>query len=250
MGVTALRPAPGAVDDLTLLDEARRDPRARDECVRRWLPLAHKLAARYGRRWDREDLDQVASLALLKAIDRFDTSRGTAFSSFALPTIDGELKRYLRDHSWAVRVPRGLQEFSLRVEAMTEVMTRELGRSPTVPELSERLDEDEEEVVMALQAHDAKNADSLDTPGQAEAEPLAERLGTTEDGYGQAEARAEAQRLVADLGEREREILRLRFAEDLTQAEIGARVGVSQMQVSRILRQCLEELREKAQTGG
>ena len=245
MGAAALRPLPGPADDLTLLAEAHRSPRAREECVRRWLPLAHKLAGRYARRWDREDLDQVASLALLKAIDRFDTSRGNAFSSFALPTIEGELKRYLRDHSWAVRVPRGLQEFSLRVEATTEAMTRELGRSPTISELAERLDEDREAVVMALQAQDAKSAESLDTPGQLAAEPLEERLGASEDGYAQAEARVEAQRLVSALTDREREILRLRFVEDLTQAEIGARVGISQMQVSRILRRCLEELREQ-----
>jgi RNA polymerase sigma-B factor len=243
---TARRTTPAA--DRRLLDCAHSNEAAREECVRRWLPLAHMLAGRYSRRWDQEDLDQVAALALLKAIDRFDAARGTAFTSFAVPTIEGELKRYLRDHSWSVRVPRALQEFTLAVDNTTEALTRQLGRPPTVAQIAKRLDATEEEVLEAMEARGAKDADSLDTPDRTEGIPLHEHVGESEEGYGQAEARVDALALVDELEPRERRILRLRFVEDLTQSEIGREVGLSQMQVSRLIRRSLEELRELSES--
>jgi RNA polymerase sigma-B factor len=224
-----------------------RDPMLRDALVQRYLPLARQLARRYQRPEEPlDDLMQVASLGLVKAVDRFDATREVAFSSYAVPTILGEIKRHFRDRTWSVRVPRDLQEMALRVERAVGDLTRELHRSPSVPELAKHLDIPEEVALEALEASGAYHATSLDTPRGTEAEPgdtLADTLGGDEGGYERAEDRATIDSLMRTITPREREVLRLRFEEDLTQAEIGEIIGVSQMQVSRLIRQAVARLR-------
>jgi RNA polymerase sigma-B factor len=226
------------------------DLRARDELVARFLPLATRLAQRYQRGAEPlDDLVQVASMGLLKAVDRFDPDRGTAFSSFAVPTIAGELKRYFRDKSWAVRVPRALQELTQRVDRTTNRLVDELGRTPTVAEVAGALGLTPEQVLEAREAATAYRAESLDRPCGADEDGAAvvDMLGADEPGYLQAEQSTTLQALMSTLSDREREVLRLRFAEDLTQSEIGHRVGVSQMHVSRLLRRAVTRLHEAAQ---
>jgi len=167
-----------------------------------------------------------------------------------VPTILGELKRHFRDRTWSVRVPRDLQELVLKVDGTVSDLGRELHRAPTVAEISERLSVSEEDILEAMQAGGAYRATSLETPrGDEEGDTLADSLGTDEDGFAQAEHRATLDRLLSAVGPREREVLRLRFQEDLTQAEIGERIGVSQMQVSRLIRQAVARLRVMAEAG-
>jgi RNA polymerase sigma-B factor len=228
------------------------DLAAREELVNRFLPLATGLAHRYHRGGEPlDDLVQVASLGLLKAIDRFDPERGTAFSSFAVPTIAGELKRYFRDKGWALRVPRDLQELAQRVARTTDRLIHELGRTPTVAEVAGALATTPEQVLEAREAASAYRAESLDHPvgDDQDAAVVGDTLGVDELGYLQAEQSATLQALMWVLTDREREILRLRFAEDLTQSEIGRRVGLSQMHVSRVLRGAVRRLRESAEHG-
>jgi RNA polymerase sigma-B factor len=225
------------------------DARARELLTERYLPLARRLARRYQRSEEPlDDLEQVASLGLLKAIDRFDASRDVAFSSFAVPTILGEVKRHFRDRTWSVRVPRDLQELALRADRMAAELALDKHRAPTVAELAEALDSTEEQVLEALRAAGAYHAGSLDAPrpGRDEAaagESLADSLGEDEHGFERAEERATLAPLLAHVSSRERMVLVLRFGEDMTQAEIGERIGVSQMQVSRLIRQALARLR-------
>jgi RNA polymerase sigma-B factor len=227
------------------------DPAAREQLVARFLPLARQLARRYQRGGEQlDDLVQVASLGLLKAIDRFDPARETAFSSFAVPTILGELKRHFRDKGWSVRVPRDLQELAVKVDKVADEMSRELGRSPTPAEISERVGATLEQVLEAREASAAYRAVSLDRPrtdGDEEGDSYADSVGADDPGYRLAEAAATVERLMRVLSDREREVLRLRFEEDLTQSEIGARVGVSQMHVSRLIRQSISRLRDEAE---
>jgi len=228
----------------------RHDLAAREELVERFLPLATSVAHRYRRGAEPlEDLVQVASMGLLKAIDRFDPERGIAFSSFAVPTIAGELKRYFRDKGWAVKVPRDLQELAQRVDRTSDRLMYELGRAPTVSELAHELGITLEQVLEAREAGAAHRADSLDRPSgdDQDGTRLADTLGAPEPGYLQAEHSATLEAMMSVLSDREREILRLRFAEDLTQSEIGQRVGASQMHISRLLRQAVTRLRETAQ---
>ena len=225
------------------------DQFAREQLVQRFLPLARQLARRYQRGGEPlDDLTQVASLGLLKAIDRFDPTRETAFSSFAVPTILGELKRHFRDKGWSVRVPRDLQELAVKLEPANEGLTRELGRAATPGELAQRLGVTLEQVLEAREAAGAYRAVSLDRPREddEEGDGLGVAFGIEDPGFGEAEDSATVQRLMRVLTDREREVLRLRFAEDLTQAEIGTRIGVSQMHVSRIIRQAIGRLREAA----
>ena len=229
---------------------SRGDLAAREELVERFLPLATRLAQRYHRGAEPlDDLVQVASLGLLKAIDRFDPERGFAFSSFAVPTIVGELKRYFRDKGWALRVPRDLQELTQRVNGTTDRLVDELGRTPTVAEIAGALEITAEQVLEAREAATAYRAESLDQPfgDDQDATSVVDTLGVHEPGYLQAEQSATLEAMMSVLSDREREVLRLRFAEDLTQSEIGRRVGVSQMHVSRLLRQAVTRLRENAQ---
>jgi RNA polymerase sigma-B factor len=227
-------------------------PVARDANVARFLPLARQLARRYSRGDELEDLEQVAALGLIKAIERFDPKRGLAFSSFAFPTIAGEIKRYLRDHGWSVRVPRDLQETSLRIDRATADLTSELGRAPTASELANRITSTVETVLEARQTVTARRAVSLDQPTQHGGEETSDTLGTTvgveEPGFGDAENAAALDTLFRGLSDREQLLLRLRFHEDLTQTEIGDRVGLSQMQVSRLLRTAIHRLQLTAGT--
>jgi RNA polymerase sigma-B factor len=222
-----------------------RDPAMREELTTRYLPLARHLARRYRGRAEIDDLEQVASLALLKAIDRFDPSRGLEFSTFAYPTILGEIKRYFRDLGWTVRVPRDLQELTLRLDALREALTGELGRSPTVAELAVRAGTTAEQVVEAVSAGSAHYPDSLDRPLSEDGD-LAIDVAHDDPGFARAENAVVVGGLLATLPEREREILTLRFEHDMTQAEIGERLGLSQMHVSRLIRQSLATLQHAA----
>ena len=229
-----------------------RDRRHRDELVERFMPLARKLARRYN--WDAEslnDLTQVAAVGLIKAVDRFDPSRGIAFSSYAVPTIVGELKRHFRDYTWSVRPPRDLQERALRAGNAIEQFAVEHGRAPTVAELAERLDGlDEEDVLEALHARRAATTTSLEAPlgrENGDDDTLGDRVGCEDDGFRCAEQRVLLDGLMRAVSARERAILSMRFIDDMTQAEIGEIVGVSQMQISRILRQSVEQLGNVAQ---
>jgi RNA polymerase sigma-B factor len=239
----------GRRDAQMLCQYARtRDPRLREQLVHRYLPLARYAASQYRRGSEPfDDLMQVASLGLLKAIDRYDPVRGAAFSSYALPTMSGELRRHFRDRGWAVRPPRDLQEQALAVERAADILSRELGRSPTVSELAARLDLDEEVILEAREALSARMSTSLSTPGRGsddeEALSLETRLGAWDEGFDKAEQRATLDALRRSLTQREREIVRLRFEEDLTQAEIGKIIGLSQMHVSRVLRTAVDKLR-------
>ncbi|MET0816078.1 MAG: SigB/SigF/SigG family RNA polymerase sigma factor, partial [Solirubrobacteraceae bacterium] len=227
------------------------DAAAREALVARFLPLARQLARRYQRGGEQlDDLVQVASLGLLKAIDRFDPARETAFSSFAVPTILGEIKRHFRDKGWAVRVPRDLQELSVKVDRVADEMARELGRAPTPAEIAERTGSSLEQVLEAREASGAYRAVSLDRPrtdDEDDGDSYADAVGADDPGYHVAEAAATVDRLMRVLTDREREVLRLRFEEDLTQSEIGTRVGVSQMHVSRLIRQSIARLRDEAE---
>jgi len=227
----------------------RGDPRAREELIERFLPLARSIARRYERSGEPlDDLVQVASMALVKAVDRYDPERGAAFSSYAVPTIAGELKRHFRDRTWAIRPPRDVQELTLRVGRAAERLQTQLNRAPTVSELAEAVNESMELVLEALQARGAYSTLSFQAPrgGSDDGGVLLDALGHDDDGYERAEASADADRLMRGVSARERLVLRLRFEEDLTQAQIGALLGVSQMQISRILRRALEQMREIA----
>jgi RNA polymerase sigma-B factor len=212
--------------------------------VRRFLPLARSLALRYrGSSEQLDDLVQVASLGLLKALDRFDPLRGNAFVAYAAPSILGELRRHFRDRVWELRLPRGLQERTMEVEEAARRLSDELGRSPTTSQIAQRLELSEEEVTGALQADEARRTLSLDapsSPGEQEAAPMVETVGGIETGYEAVEAQAAAGGV--ELSEREVRVLKLRFEDDLTQHQIGKLIGVSQMQVSRIMRGALRKL--------
>jgi RNA polymerase sigma-B factor len=235
-------------EDLRLFERYRAgDTAAREEIVRRFLPLARQLARRYERPDEPlDDLVQVASMALVKAVDRFDPSHGTAFSSYAVPTILGELKRYFRDSSWAVHVPRGMQERALEVNRAVTELSRTLGRSPTPTELAEATGLTHEEVLEAMEAATAFDSVSLEAPG-SESDPespgFAGRIGIEDTGFELAEYAATLGPQLRALPERDRRVLYLRFVEDLTQSEIAERIGVSQMHVSRLIRHALEKLR-------
>jgi RNA polymerase sigma-B factor len=214
------------------------------------MPLARKVARRY---WNsslpREDLTQVANLALLKAIDRFDPTRGRPFEAFAIPTILGELRRYFRDSSWAVHVARGAQERSKAVQDAVELLSRKHGRPPTVHQLALYLELSEEDILEGLQVAHAYMASSLDAPAQNGGEEddettLASTLGERDEGYEHVETDMLIEDALASLTERERRLLKLRFVDELTQAQIGKQLGVSQMQVSRLLRATLAKLRK------
>jgi RNA polymerase sigma-B factor len=225
-----------------------KDRQARDELIERFLPLARKLARRYVQSSEPyEDLVQVACLGLVKAVERFDPERGFAFSSFAVPTIVGELKRYFRDTAWALHVDRGAQERARKITDAQQKMSSRSGRMPTVDDLAQYMEMTVEEVLDGLQTAEAYGAISLDAPLSTDDDEDCSRL----DAIGEEDERLEAVddhatifAAARHLPAREREILYLRFGEDLTQSEIADRVGVSQMQVSRHLRRSLHRLRE------
>jgi RNA polymerase sigma-B factor len=244
-------PAVHSDEELLAAFAATRDPQLRELLAERFLPLARSIARRYARGPESiDDLVQVASLGLVKAIDRFDPANGAAFSSYAVPTIAGELRRYFRDRSWAVRPPRDLQERALRVEKVAAELTNRLGHSPTVRQIGQALELADEQVLEAMEASRAATATSLSAPRGGSDEDgdhtLEAAIGADDDGYAGAEQRTLYQQLASCLTPREREIVELRFMEDLTQDEIGRRVGVSQMQVSRVLRQAMVKLAAEA----
>jgi RNA polymerase sigma-B factor len=217
----------------------------RDALFERYLPLARSLAARYRHTSEPfDDLLQVASIGLLKALERYDPQRGNAFSSYAVPTILGELRRHLRDRTWSVHVPRDLQELSQRLTAVTDELSGELGRPPTIAELAERLGVDEEQVLDAREAVAAYAPASLDERVSTEEQSatVVELLGAEDDALDTAEDAILLAYYLDHLPPRSRMVLRLRFEKDLRQREIGAILGVSQMHVSRLIRQSLEQL--------
>jgi len=186
----------------------------------------------------------VGSIGLFKAVDRFDVDRGVEFTSYAVPTIVGEIRRHFRDKAWAMHVPRRLKELSLLLSRLLDELTTELGRSPTVAELAEAAGVDEEEVVDALDSAQAYSTRSLDAPFEPEGDDsLANRLGTEERGYEVVESGALLSAGLGALDPRERRIVELRFFEEMTQSQIAAEVGISQMHVSRLLRMALGKMR-------
>jgi RNA polymerase sigma-B factor len=240
-------------EELWLFARVQRDGdrAAHEALVERFLPLAQQLARRYAHGNEPlEDLIQVASLGLLKAIDRFDPTRLTAFSSFAVPTILGELKRHFRDKGWSLRVPRDLQELAFRVERVADDLESELRRAPTADEIAQYMGVRTEQVLDAREAAGAYRAVSLDRPrDDADAgDELVDGIGAEDPGYYLADEAATIERLMSVLSDREREVLRLRFAEDLTQSEIGARLGLSQMHISRLIRHAVDQLRQAAES--
>ena len=240
-------------DEEALFERYHRsgDPLAREELIRRCLPLARSLAGRYARAGESlDDLVQVANVGLIKAVDRFDPTRGIAFSSFAVPSILGELKRHFRDHGWAARVPRPLQERVLKVNAASERLASRLGRAPKPREVAADTGLSVEEVLEALEAGTAFDSMSLDAPlsrGQDDgAATYADSVGAVDRRLEMVEYRSVVAATIRALPEREREVLVLRFAEDMTQSEIAARVGISQMHVSRLIRRAIQRLQAVA----
>jgi len=249
LGCTTAAALLGQESDDLLFERWRRDgdQQAREVLLERYMPLARKLAVRYVRSSEPlDDLIQVANLGLLKAIERFDAGRAARFASFAVPTILGELRRYFRDCGWTVKVPRGAQERSMVVERAQRELTARHGRPPTVRQLAQYTELDIELVLEALQAARAYEALSLDAPRQGhdgEIEPIVETLGDEDARFALVEEAGAVAGGLARLSNRDRRILYLRFAEDLTQNEVAQRVGVSQMQISRTLRRILTMLR-------
>jgi RNA polymerase sigma-B factor len=225
------------------------DRLARESLIREYTPLSRSLARRYGRSSEPfDDLFQVAQLGLLKAIDRYDPDRGFPFKAFAVPTILGEMRRYFRDSGWSVHVPRGAQERALQVREAQQQLSEDCGHAPSVSQLSQYLEIGTEEVLDGLRALAGYGTLSLDAPRRGGEE---DENGSYAESVGEEDRRFELIELGLSVGSaleqitpREREILHLRFVEDLTQTQIAERIGVSQMQVSRLLRRCLDQLRE------
>ncbi|GAB2670064.1 RNA polymerase sigma factor SigF [Kribbella swartbergensis] len=219
---------------------------ARDGLVALHMPLVEHLARRFRNRGEPyDDLVQVATIGLIKAIDRFDSDRGVEFSTYATPTILGEIKRYFRDKGWAIRVPRRLQELRLSLTSATAELTQELGRAPTVAELSERLGLSPDLVIEGLESANAYNTLSLDAPDQNEADAttVLDGLGGEDEALESVEYRESLKPLLAQLDTREKRILTLRFFRGMTQSQIAEEIGISQMHVSRLLARTLTELR-------
>jgi RNA polymerase sigma-B factor len=248
-------PGPGPGEGLT--DERAlwrrfvrdRDPAIREELVKRNLPFAKRLARRYrGASESFDDLLQVASLALVNAVDRFDPDRGIPFSAFASPTILGELKRHFRDRAWTVRVPRGLHDRMAQVDKAISQLTEKLQRSPSIGEIAARLELEPTDVLEVLEANHNRRPLSLDRPvggDDSDETSPADWIGEEDKNFELVEGRVALDAALPQLDERERLVLRLRFVEDMTQSQIADRIGHSQMHVSRILRRALARIREE-----
>ncbi len=226
------------------------DLKARERLITMYMPLVRSLARRYASRGEHfDDLVQVGAIGLIKAIDRFDLSRGVELTTYATPNIVGEIKRYFRDKGWSVRVPRGLQELNIRVNKVIDELTPRLQRSPTIEEIAASANATPEEVLEALESSQAYNSISLQaSPNSDQSDDevsLVDYLGGDEDAYDTMEDRTMLAPGFAKLDARERYILHLRFFEGLTQSQIASRVGISQMHVSRLIRRSLEKLREE-----
>ena len=233
--------------DLLLRVRDHKDEDAREELIKRYLPLVRSLARRFSSRGQPvEDLIQVGPIGLIKAIDRFDLDRGVELSTYATPTIMGEIKRYFRDKGWAVKVPRALQDLNVKLNKVIERLTVELRRSPTIAELAAATEVSEEEVVEALESGRAYSSVSLFSGGAGdddESLELLDYLGTEEEAYEVFEQRRVLAPAMARLDPRERLILHLRFFEGMTQTQVATRIGISQMHVSRLIRKSIENLR-------
>jgi RNA polymerase sigma-B factor len=228
-----------------------RDPRARDVLVERYLPLARSLARRYRRSSEPlEDLEQVACLALVKAVDGFDPTRDTAFSSYAVPSIAGAIKRHFRDFGWSLRMPRDLQELALRVEKVSEELSSPTGAAPTAGDIAQHVGVGVEDVLEAREAYRSLHAVSLDQPQRSEgedSESLVHTLAAEDTEIPNADDRVMLDSLLATLDPRSEQIVRLYYQHDLTQTEIGRQLGYSQMHVSRLLRQAITQLAQTAE---
>jgi RNA polymerase sigma-B factor len=223
------------------------DVAAREELVQRHLPLVRSLARRFaGRGESLEDLEQVGAIGLIKAIDRFEMSREVALTSYATPNVVGEIKRHFRDRGSAIRIPRNLKELSAKLGKAMERLTAREGRSPTIAELATELDTSPEQVLEALEAGSARSTVSLSSGGgdADDLDPM-EIVGEEDEGFDRAEDRASLEPAIGTLPHREREILRMRFEEGMTQSQIAERVGVSQMHVSRLIRKSIDQLRDE-----
>jgi RNA polymerase sigma-B factor len=234
--------------ELLLRLKEQQDSAAREELITRYLPLVKSLARRFSSRGQpMEDLIQVGSIGLIKAVDRFDLDRGVELSTYATPTIMGEIKRYFRDKGWAVKVPRALQDLSVRLNRVIEQLTVELCRSPTIAELAAATEVSEEEVVEALESGRAYSSVSIFSGGIGEGNEtleLLDYLGSEEEAYEIFEQRRVLAPAMARLDPRERLILHLRFFEGMTQTQVAARIGISQMHVSRLIRRSIDNLRQ------
>jgi RNA polymerase sigma-B factor len=240
-----------ARDEARLWEEFAKtgDPALREELVERNMDFAKRLALRYrGASESFDDLLQVANLGLINAVDRFDPERGIPFTAFASPTILGELKRHFRDRVWTVRVPRGLHDRMAEVDKAITELTKRLQRSPSVGEIAESLELEQTEVLEVLEANHNRRPLSLDRPvgGEEEGEaPPSEWIGERDENFELVEGRVALEAALPYLEERERVVLRLRFVDDMTQSQIAAKIGHSQMHVSRILRGALARIRER-----
>jgi RNA polymerase sigma-B factor len=237
--------------DRAVLEEKHREfsqtrsEALRAELVEAHLGLARQVARRFANRGEAlDDLTQVATMALLKALDRFDPDRGVKFSTYATSSMTGELKRHFRDHAWAIRVPRSIQELHLATNEAVETLRQRLGRSPNIQEIAEYVGHPEDDVLLAIEAGRAYRIHSLDAPAPGEDRGI--EIGDEDFGFDEADERHDLSPLLSRLPKRERRILHLRFAEGLTQSEIADRIGLSQMHVSRLLSRSLAELRAMA----
>ena len=233
------------VDALLVAFHREGDESAREQALVELMPLVRALASRYaGRGEPLEDLVQVGSIGLIKAVDRFDVDRGVDFASYAVPTIVGEIRRHFRDKAWAMHVPRRLKELSLRLSRTLDQLTNELGRSPTIAELATAAGVEEEEAIDALDSMNAYSTRSLHAPFDDDSDDsLSEKLGAEELGYTEVEDGTIVAAGLDALDERERQIVELRFFHELTQSQIASEIGISQMHVSRLLRRALATMR-------
>jgi RNA polymerase sigma-B factor len=236
--------SPHTPQELWVEFASTRDPSLREKLIAENLGLARRLAHRFSHRGQSyDDLAQVASIALIKAVDRYDPDRNVKFSTFATGTIIGELKRYFRDRGWAVRAPRRIQELYLELGTTIELLGHQFGRSPTVSELAGATDASEESIVEAIEAGQGYRSASLDAPAIGGA-TLGDTLWSEDSGTALVEERSVLEPALAQLPERNRDIVKLRFIDGLTQSEIASRIGISQMHVSRLLSNSLAQLRE------
>jgi RNA polymerase sigma-B factor len=243
--IASVGPDP-AVDEQELLRRYHRegDREARRLLIERMMPLVRTLARRYANRGESlDDLMQVGCVGLIKAVDRFDIERELRFSTFAVPTILGEIKRHFRDRAWSVRVSRGIQELNAKVNREADRLSTQLGRSPTIEEIAAATEASQEAVLEAMQGAQAYSTVPLEEPVGEDGEPVA-KLGTIDGNYDLAEERMELARGLEVLDERDRRIVALRFFAGLTQREIAEKVGISQMHVSRLLRRSIEQMSE------
>jgi RNA polymerase sigma-B factor len=228
------------------------DRAARDRLVEEMMPLVRSLAARYAGRGEQvEDLVQVGAIGLIKAIDRFDLDRGVELTTYAVPTIVGEIRRHFRDKAWALHVPRRLKELNLKVARLLDELTSSLGRSPTIAELAAAAEVEQEDIIDALESRHAYSARPLSTPTDDEGDgDLMDTLGGEEVAYARLEDTSLVRSGLEALDERERRIVELRFFHGLTQSQIAAEIGISQMHVSRLLRRALETMRGRLELSG